>query len=783
MSMTPMISDAGQNEQEESAFPEPEQQQEAQKGFDYKSDDVDHLKKALAELKDKVYMEARTFRDSKMRMWRRNEAFWLNIQRAIWSTTLNNFVDSSNLFGSDNEEIDPEAYNRIINIYRAHGESFIAALSAALPSPVYTPDDADNPDDIMTAKGYKKLSDLISIRNEAVTKFIKMLYHLYNHGVAFNYSIYHRDKKFGTVKNPVIGYKDVSSEYQACPECSGDMPDSQDISAPQMNSLDMASEPNFAPADNQSSQCAQCGFSGPSTPSQRTEQIPHISHYDETPKGNSTIEVFGPLNVTVPYNVRTLEFAGYVRLDMDLDEGLVKELYPGIKLNAGGVDGQDKYNRIPPNDFYTENTTDQALACLWFRPWMFNRLSDDLASELKERFPRGAYCVFVGDEFAEASEECLDDVWTSTEFPTSERIHNEPLGNVIIPIQEMTNDLTSLTMETIEMGIPVNFFDANMIDREEFVKHSAEPGDFIPAKARPGQSLDSSFASVKPAVLSREVEPFAQSLTQSAQFVLGTFPSIYGGSQQGGSKTLGELRDSKAQAMQRLSIPWIAASVAWCKTLKKSASLMIDNMIEGEDFKTVKRIGNSFVNVWVKEIELKGKVGEVSVESSDQIPMSFNQKRTLVMDMIGQGNQMFMQWMTHPENISFFARMIGLSDLFIPGDSDRDKQLVEIFELIKAQPIPGPPDPNGQEQMAPSVEIDPEIDAHPVHIEVLKSFLVSAVGMELKKSNPAGYQNCMAHFNAHNMYMQHMQQQQMQMQNPQGAGNNNQEAPQGPPQG
>lgn len=718
--------------------------------LDYKTQGQDEIKEALKWLKDQVYMESRIFRDSKLRMWRRNESFWLNIQRALYIESTKGFISPEDFTNIPLPEgVEVEDYNRVINIYRAHGEAFIAALSASLPSPVYTPDDAENPDDISTAKAYRKLSELLSIRNEAPTKFIKILYHLYNHGVAFTYSIYHRDKRFGSIKSPIVEYKQVEKDINACPDCGVEMGEMQ---APGNAMQGMMNE-----APEGMSSCLQCGYQGPGVPSKTSEEIPYISSYEETPKGNTTIEVFGPLHVTVPEYVRTLEFAGFLRLDTDLDEGLVKELYPGIELRGSGSYSQDKYYRIPPNQPVTDQAQIFNTARVWFRPWMFNRLGDEnVAQTLKEMFPKGVYCVFVNEEFAEAYEEALDDVWGSTEFPTSERIHNEPLGNALVPIQEMTNDLVALTMDTIEAGVPVNFFDARAIDRDAFKNNGANPGDFIPANPRPGQSLDSSFTSVKPAMLSREVEPFQQSLKEFAQFVLGTFPSVYGGTQEGGSKTLGELRDSKAQALQRLSIPWIAGSMCWVKTLKRSCTLLINNLLEGEDEKLVKRIGNSFINVWIRSVELKGRIGDVSVESSEQIPMTWNQKRAFILDMVNQGNQMMMSWLTHPENISFLAEVIGLTELYVPGDDDRDKQLKEIFQLISSEPTPAPPGPDGNPQNAPSVPIDPQIDNHPIHIEVIKAFLNSEVGIELKNSNPAGYQNVLAHFNAHDQFMKSM---------------------------
>src|SRR5688572_28504595 len=47
--------------------------------------------------------------------------------------------------------LDSRHYDKIINIYRAHAESIIAALSIKAPSAIFYPDDAEVEEDIVTA--------------------------------------------------------------------------------------------------------------------------------------------------------------------------------------------------------------------------------------------------------------------------------------------------------------------------------------------------------------------------------------------------------------------------------------------------------------------------------------------------------------------------------------------------------------------------------------------------------------------------------------------------------
>ncbi len=743
---------------------------------------TEEQKKLILQLFDEARRESEQFRRYLIPVWRRNEAFWNNIQRAVETEDGKNFTttvaDIARIADLPVDSI--ELYERIINIYRAHGESFISALSANLPNAVYSPDDADNANDISTAKAYSKITSLIQIKEEAPLKYIKLLYHLYNHGLGYIYDTLHQDKKYGVKKTPVIDYKTKISTIQVCPDCgepreplaesgmgSPDQMMAEPLPQPEMQMdpqqmMMPGMEEQQPPIDPNA--CPICGSTNPPVDEEVLEDIPYISSIDESPKGCAKIEVYGPLHVTVQPHVKKLDDSGYLILDTDLDKAYVRSLYPELNKKNKIDAGSDplRIDRVPANSPYIDETNLCTVSRFWVRPWMFHRF-DDLAvvDALKKAFKEGGYFVIINEiTVVEGCDENLDECWTATESALSEKIHAEPYGNVMVPIQEMTNDLIALTMETIESEIPINFFDPSMLDAKEFKQRVARPGDFIPAKPRQGMGLESSIASTRPATLSKEVGYVSSYLEKMGQFVLGTLPSVFGGQQTGGSETLGEYKESRAQALQRLSLPYQAAASAWVRSMKKASTIFINYLIESDDdARYAKDLGNgNFINVWVKQVELAGKVGDVGVENSEQIPISYNQKRQMVMDLMmnaGQ-NPMLQSILSHPENVGQLASMFGLQDFYIPGDDDRDKQLREIAELIKGQASPGTLDPNtglpGPE--IPSVEPDFDVDNHVVHIEVIKAFLVSEVGQQLKLSNPAGYQNVVAHLQQHMGAMQ-----------------------------
>jgi hypothetical protein len=108
------------------------------------------------------------------------------------------------------------------------------------------------------------------------------------------------------------------------------------------------------------------------------------------------------------------------------------------------------------------------------------------------------------------------------------------------------------------------------------------------------------------------------------------------------------------------------------------------------------------------------------------------------------------------------ADLLGFTDLEIPGEDQRTKQAVEIIELIKGMPV----------------VVDPLVDDHAVHIETIRHFCVGQRGLNLKKTNPQGYQLLEQHLQMHS---QIMAQQQMQAQM-QAQGQQPPAKPNGPPQ-
>jgi hypothetical protein len=127
---------------------------------------------------------------------------------------------------------------------------------------------------------------------------------------------------------------------------------------------------------------------------------------------------------------------------------------------------------------------------------------------------------------------------------------------------------------------------------------------------------------------------------------------------------------------------------------------------------------------------------------------------------------MINSYLSHPENLRMIADyIIGIDGMFIPGDDQRNKQLMEIALMVSV-PVPSPEEiQSGMAQMpAPQPVPVEEIDDNNIHIAVIDAYLVGDRGQELKNSNPIAYQSILMHRQMHEQIIQQQQMAQMEAQ-------------------
>lgn len=735
---------------------------------------------ALKEVCDCFFKEDSSVRERQIRTARQMKFLWENLQRTWYSEVAHDWR-VFDIQEAQGEYSDQAFYDKPVNVFRAYLESIIAALSVTVPPIKCFPDNADSPMDIATAKAGDKIGQLVFRHNDSPLLWVHALFKFCTEGMIAGYNYSKKDKKYGMTKNNK--YEDITEmhEYRNCPICGMELDDrviEQNTDKFQPNDDDAISHDIMF---NEGMElCPQCNELVNPTVQRSPLTITRIVGVTEEPKTRQCIEVYGLLNVKIPNWARKQSDMPYLTFSYETHFANVLEEFPDLRDDeqghgnimggtGSGTELYERWARLSPQyrgEYPVNNVT---VRKTWLRPAAFNILDKKRADELKKLFPDGAYVCMVNDEYAASCNESLDDHWTISFNPLADFVNFDPVGLLLVSLQEITNDLISLILQTIEHGIPQTMVDPGVLDTVAYKQLEATPGALIPTKQlSSGKKVSDGFYEVRTASLSAEVLPFANMIQELAQLVSGALPSLFGGAMQGGGETASEYSMSRAQALQRLQTTWKTLTFWWKNVWGKVIPQYIKDFEEDEVRDVQRNKDGSFINVVIRRAELEGTLGKIELEANENLPITWSQIKDTVMQLLTSGSPELLQILGAPENLPIIREAIGLTDFYVPGEDDVNAEHDEIAQLLASEPIEIPPDPMmtmqaaqmGQPlepQMVASVDIDPIYDNHAIRFEVIRAWAISDAGRLAKIDNPNGYKNVLLHG------IQHYEQMQMQM--------------------
>lgn len=737
---------------------------------------------SLKTLVDQFRLEDKAVRERQLRAWKRLSFMWEGFQHVWWNEVAHDW----RIFDLQNTDVANSTgyesyYDKQANIFKALLESIIAALSVSIPGLIGVPDDADNLLDLQTAKAAAKIAELVGKHNDEKLFWLHGLFTFMTQGQTFAYSYTDESFNYGSYAEPKFENDEITIQNQICPICKTNIASVQmsDKERDEYNpgQDDVLSHDYLNAGQNL---CPQCLVAVDPELQEDKMIVPRLVGYVNKPKARQCLEVYGGLYVKVPnYAFKQCDIP-YLCLSKEMHYSfLVKkfakddpDLADKIRNNKGGAsyaNSYDRWARLNPQYMGEYPTDTPTWNQWWLRPESFYSLAEERdCKDLLKKFPDGVKIDYINDDFCCAVNESLDDHWTSLKNPMSNYIHFEPTGEGIVPMQEVTNEMISLIIQTIEHGIGQTFASPNILNFEQYRQTEATPGQIFPTIPQSGKNIADSFYQLKTATLSAEVMPFVQYVQDMAQMVCGALPSLWGGAQPNSSKTLGQYSESRAQALQRLQNTWVMFLTWWKEIYGKVIPAFIENMVEDEKYVDQDEHGN-FLNVFIRKSELQGKIGSIELDCSDQLPTTWAQKADKITTLLMSTNPMVQQAIVAPENFELIKDTIGLNEFTMPGEVQREYQLEEINGLISSAPIMGPPQPNpmtGQitpGQPTPSIAINP-FDDNQVHSEICKNWLSSDAGRLCKTENQQGYANVLLHWQAHNAAVQQQQMQAFQMQ-------------------
>jgi hypothetical protein len=793
------------------------------------------LVNALRELVRQYRQEGIVARRSEIRRIRQARLFWQGLQYSWWNPNdMNWHLPYENRSTDDRQLEEMPRYQFVTNFYQGFGLSFIAVLSQDVPSVRFYPQSAQSLDDIGAARAASDVADLIE-RNNEVENLLSMIgYFLWTDGKLGAYVRYVADgQRFGFHEEQLLAALEIplGEDKYVCPQCGKETvaavfrprdldDDVAQSSAQSAQTAGQNSPPSeeggYSDAPLQASNCPSCGAELTGAHLRKAERVtvPRVIGTRRVPNGQEVISIAGGLELNTPVWANEMHEYPYLQWQAEVHRAKLKAAYPNAanKIEAAPSQGPDdvyaRVSRLSVEQGLPSIHPGDALMNLitfdrtWLRPWAFYSIEDKaVRNELLLMFPDGCYCAFAGDVYCESRSESMDDHWRVLHALPGDGQNRPSVGDSLVQVQERYNVLSNMQAETYEYGIPPIYADPQVLDFDALANQTAEPAAHFPARARPGQPLAAGFFQPAPAQVPPDMIRHQQDLIGPvAQFLTGLFPAIFGGNMED-VKTASGYALARDQAMGRLGLVWRRTKQFYADVLLLAVDCFRKNRPADAEIPLLGPDGVLDARM-IRTADLKGNIC-VHPEADETFPRLKSQQRAVLQQLFSLNDPLIQEALAEPANIGYIKNVLGLTELVIPGEDSRNKQLREIQQLLASAPIvismhpcgaahaaigvphvaPGfSPAPLGHDGLnganpsdatpedaalkggatltpanrqepatlvLPSVPVDQLLDDHAAEFEECKRWANSEAGQAAKITNPAGFANVRAHAEAH----------------------------------
>jgi DNA-directed RNA polymerase subunit M/transcription elongation factor TFIIS len=801
---------------------------------------------ALRELVRQYREEGVVARRNEIRRIRQARLFWQGLQYAWWNPNdMNWHLPYENRSSDDRQLEDMPRYQFVTNFYQGFGLSFVAVLSQDVPSVRFYPNSAQSLQDISAARAASDVATLIEQNNKVEELLSHVGYFLWTDGKLGAYVRYVADgQRFGFHDENMLEALEIplGDDVYVCPQCGKETPvrnskienrksastSTTDYAAATSSSNDEFRVSSFADQESTDDpqQCPSCGTQLDAKDIRRAERVtvPRIIGTRRVPNGQEVISIAGGLELNTPVWANEMHEYPYLQWQAEVHRAKLKAAYPHAanKIETSPSQGaEDVYARVsrlsveqglpsihPGDALMNLITFDRT----WLRPWAFYSVEDvDTRNQLLALFPDGCYIAFAGEAYCESRSESMDDHWRVLHALPGDGQNRPSVGDSLVQVQERYNVLSNMQAETYEYGIPPIYADPQVLDFDALANQVAEPAAHFPARARPGQPLAAGFFQPAPATVPPDMLRHQQDLIGPvAQFLTGLFPAIFGGNMED-VKTASGYALARDQAMGRLGLVWRRTKQFYADVMLLAVDCFRKNRPEDVEIPLLGPDG-LFDSRAIRLIDLKGNIS-VHPEADETFPRLKSQQRAVIQQLFGINDPAIQRALVEPANLGYIKNVLGITELVIPGEDSRNKQLREIQQLLTSPPIvvpvqvpthiirgahpasgaagqatdgsrdadvatvgepPAAPQlgemsaaasGSGQSPLAshqqrelvlPSVPIDQLLDDHATEFEECKRWANSDAGQAARMTNPAGFANVRAHAEAHLRAMQQL---------------------------
>jgi hypothetical protein len=664
-------------------------------------------------------------------------------------------------------------YQFVTNFYQGFGLSFIALLSQDVPSVRFYPQSAQSLEDISAARAASDVAALIEQNNHIEQLLTAVGYYLWTDGKLGGYVRYVADgQRFGFHEEDLLEAVEIPLGEDAfvCPQCG------KERLAPA--SLPAVSETHAQgeKSQPQAGATCECGAEMTHANLRRAERVtvPRVAGTRRVPNGQEVVSVIGGLELNTPVWANEMHEYPYLQWQAEVHRAKLKAAYPHaadkieVTPSQGAEDVYARVSRISVSQGMPSIHPGDALMNLitfsrtWIRPWAFYAIEDAaVRDELLALFPDGCYVGFAGDAYCESRSETMDDHWRVLHALPGDGQNRPSVGDSLVQVQERYNVLSNMQAETYEYGIPPIYADPQVLDFDALANQVAEPAAHYPARARPGQPLAAGFFQPAPAQVPRDMLLHQQDLIGPvSQFLTGLFPAVFGGNMEDVRTATGYAL-ARDQAMGRLGLVWRRMKQFYADLMLLGVDCFRRSRPEDAEIPLLGPDG-VFDSKVIRLADLKGNIC-VHPEADESFPRLKSQQRGVLQQLISINDPVIQRALSEPANLGYIKNVLGLTEMVIPGEDSRNKQLREIQQLLASAPIFVPIASEGAAVGArdassvlearpaplPSVPVDDLLDDHVVEFEECKRWANSEAGQAAHQTNPAGFANVRAHAEAH----------------------------------
>jgi hypothetical protein len=507
------------------------------------------------------------------------------------------------------------------------------------------------------------------------------------------------------------------------------------------------------------------------------------------PKGGEKIDAYGVLETRVPITMRKISDFPFIQLAYEIDLTTAKSMYPHISDSiSGSTPGPGEYEF----DTVTRVAINQGLRLLtqtgdtvhqiptwqrtWMRPAMYAEIEDSDDRLFFERnFPDGCKVGFVGDTYAESTNESMDDHWRVMYPIEGDGQQTPSCGYVMMSVQDALNDLTDLQMETFMKAIPAIYGNKAIVDFPALSKQKAGPGAHYPTKRdlAPEEDLTKQFWAEPDIKFPAEAMTFYGQLWSDIPDNLTGLTQVNLGLGDPSNETKGGILALQDASKGFQGPAWRSWQSAYARSLEQAVRIgAYYRAAEAEEGKLHMEIpGGQSIEIDLEDLRPGSYYAEP--ESDQNLPQTFEDGQRMFGALVQSamtGFQPAVDTLAEPQNRIQMKKYMLPPGCVAPGSDEVEDEMSVIQQLLQESPLPNlqamqmyqqtaiqalaagaqpPPEQPPEQMLQPSVPPDPPMENSQLRSLTGKAWINSPEGKQAKRDNPQGYMNVRLRVLAH----------------------------------